>query len=312
MQTNTHAITLKSFAHYGHRVPPDSLGGVLKFVTPLVRQSIMMAYQGRSVTHGRQPNWLVAASDVRFVDVSGDDDTILYFEAPVLGEAANVFYRQHEFWPSKPAPEETGFDLLGSVINDVSAGNEDSDRFDLQLLERVAGFGKVCEKPFAEIAIDGPRNRAMTQPIVLFDHAQRLKAETPNPQRVRVVGKLDMIRRSNDNFALRLDDGQEIRGVTTQGTVADLVSLFDQRVVVTGYAIYRPSGHLLRVDAENVFPGDDESSFWSTIPLPRIEGIDMARIRTYQGKKSGVAAILGRWPGDETEEELLSMLKELG
>ncbi len=312
MKTNIHQITLKSFEHYGHRVPPDNLSNVLKFVRPLVRQSIMMAYQGRSATYGRQPSWLAAASDIRFIDVTGDEDTILHFEAPVLGEAADVFYRQQEFWPSKPSPEETGFDLLSGVVNDVSAGNQNSDRFDLQLLERVAGFGKVCEKPFAEIAIDGPRNHTMAQPIVLFNHAQQLRAETPDPQRVRVVGKLDMIRRSNDNFALRLDDGQEIRGVITQGTVADLRFLFDQRVVVTGYAIYRPSGYLLRVDAENVFSGEGESSFWSTIPLPRREDIDVTKIRNRQGKKVGAAAIFGQWPGDENEEDLLRGLRELG
>lgn len=312
METRIHSVTLRSYDHYGHRVPPDDLSDVLKYIRPLVRQSTMMAFQGRSIVRGKQPRWLDAASDVRFVDVSGDDETVLSFEVPLLGEAAEIFYRQQEFWPTKPAANETGFDLLGTVMNDVSADAKNSDRFDLQLLARIAGFGKACERPFETITVGGSRNNVITYPPELARKARRLQSETPNPQMVRVVGRLDMIRISNDTFALRLDDEQEVRGVITQGTAMDTAPLLDQRVVVIGTAIYRPSGHLLRVDAENILPGEHESPFWSRIPAPRRDAPTDELLRRRPDRKGGAAAVFGHWPGDESESELLAALKELG
>jgi hypothetical protein len=47
-------------------------------------------------------------------------------------------------------------------------------------------------------------------------------------------------------------------------------------------------------DADAVVPGHDGGVF-----------------RQPQGPRSGVNAIIGRWPGDETEEEIASALLEL-
>src|SRR5262245_18921539 len=80
--------------------------------------------------------------------------------------------------------------------------------------------------------------------------AHKLDLELPPPQRVRVVGRLDMIWQSRQSFVLTLDDGQEIRGVLVEGDVSSITGLFNQRVVVHGRAVYRPSGQLLRLDAE--------------------------------------------------------------
>ena len=70
------------------------------------------------------------------------------------------------------------------------------------------------------------------------ENARRLDSETPIPQRVRVVGTLDMIRMSSQGFELVLDDGTPARGVLIEGDMAALKSL-----AVTGPrpgpAIYR-------------------------------------------------------------------------
>jgi hypothetical protein len=34
-------------------------------------------------------------------------------------------------------------------------------------------------------------------------------------------------------------------------------------------------------------------------------------LRKPQGTKSGINAIIGKWPGDETEEEITAILEEL-
>lgn len=309
----TQTITLTSDHHYGRRLPPQALGPALTAIPTVVRQSISMAFRGRSRVRGPRPRWLKAASDIRFIDHLGDDASVLVFEAPTLGEAAEELYQQGEFWSSRPDPGLTGLDLFGNVIRDVAAHNEDSDRFDKSLLDKLAGFKSVLNGSFHDLRLD--TNRSNT-PLAVINHrvietAQEFKATTPSPQRVRVVGKLDMVRASTQSFALRLDDGQEVRGVLGSGSILEAAAHLNGRVLVLGRAIYRASGRLLRIDADEITAGEQESSVFSRIPAPRVRRWDTSSLRVPQGPKSGVAAILGQWPGDETDEEIDAWLEEI-
>ncbi len=127
-----HTIRLMGRAEYGSEAPPVPVGNLLRLIGPAVRRSILMGFLGRSRPPGRRPAWLVSASDIRFVGIDGghEGETILYFEAPRLGESADEMSRQQEFWRSRPPAEDTGLDLLCDILGDVSAHKTDSDRFD--------------------------------------------------------------------------------------------------------------------------------------------------------------------------------------
>ena len=311
MSHATQTITMTSDRHYGRRVPPDALGPTLTAIPTIVRQSISMAFLGRSSVRGPRPHWLQSASDIRFVGHGGDDDTTLFFEAPTLGEAAAELYQQQEFWPTRPAPSLTGLDLFGDVVRDVAAHNEDSDRFDKGLLGRLVGFKNVLDVMFRDFRIDTTRPdtpAAVLNSAVLLT-AQQFQVTTPLPQRVRVVGTLDLVRASTQSFALRLDDGQEVSGVLVSGSVVNTAAHLNSRVLVLGRAIYRASGKLLRIDADEIKSAGAGSSLWSRIPAPRTRHLDTTSLRVPQGPRSGVSAIIGRWPGDETDEEIATWLE---
>ena len=265
----TQTITLTSDQHYGRRLPPQALGHALNAIPTIVRQSIAMAFRARSLVRGPRPLWLKAASDLRFLDHQGDDETVLVFEAPMLGEAAAELYQQQEFWSTRPDPGRTGLDLLGDVLRDVAAHNEDSDRFDKSLLK------------------------------------------TPLPHRVRVAGTLDMVRASTQSFALRLDDGQEVRGVLLSGTILETALHLNQRVLVLGNAIYRASGRLLRIDADEITLAEDESPLFSRIPPAKKRRFDLDEILSQESHKKGFGAILGQWLGDETDDQVEQALLDI-
>jgi len=304
-------ITLTSGHHYGRRLPPQALGHALTAIPVVVRRSVSMAFRGRSNVRGPRPRWLEAAADLRFIEHEGDDASILYFEAPTLGEAASELYQQQEFWPTRPDPGLTGLDLFGDVVRDVAAHHEDSDRFDKSLLGKLVNFKNVLNGTFDEVRLDTTRpdrTAAVISPQVI-ETAQEFQATTPLPQRVRVVGALDMVRASTQSFALRLDDGQEVRGVLGSGSIVDTAAHLNRRVLVLGQAVYRTSGRLLRIDADEIRAADGEPSLWSRIPPPRTRRFDPSSLRVPQGPRSGVSAILGRWPGDETDEEIAAWLE---
>ena len=120
-----------------------------------------------------------------------------------------------------------------------------------------------------------------------------------------------MVRSSTQSFALRLDGGQEVQGDLVQGDINTLTALVGQPVLVLGRAVYRASGNVLRIEADEVQPATDRDRFFATLPKPRRRRFDVGQIVREQSHKKGVEAILGKWPGDETDEEIEQGLKDL-
>jgi hypothetical protein len=314
MNRPTQTITLTSDEHYGRELPSRTLGRALTAIPTVVRQSVSMAFRGHSGMRGPRPRWLEAAADLRFIDHTGDDESVLVFEAPTLGEAAPELYEQRESWPTRPDPGDTGLDLLGDVVRDVAAHNEDSDRFDRSLLGKLAGFEDVLRGGFRGIHL-GSTRRAAAPPAIITHEVVRTAREfqeaIPPPQRVRVVGTLDMVRPSTQSFAMHLDDGQEVRGVLVSGSIETAAACLGRRVLVLGRAIYRPSGQLLRIDADEIAAAEGESSIWSRVPAARTRRFDLRQVIREQSHKKGIGAIMGKWPGDETDEQIERALRDL-
>ena len=137
----------------------------------------------------------------------------------------------------------------------------------------------------------------------------RKELARPSPQRVRIVGTLRTLQPDTRSFGVVLDDGREIQGVLAD--TESIAPLLNQRVLALGTAVCRPSGQLLRVDAESVTASGDTGSFFSTIPKPHRKIFDLSETIREQQHKGGIAAIFGRWPGDETDEQVEAALREL-
>ena len=125
------------------------------------------------------------------------------------------------------------------------------------------------------------------------------------------MGQLDGLVASTQRFSVLLDSGEKITGNFADDQVDAMQEHWRKRVLVLGTAIYRASGRLLRIDAEAVKLGENESTVFSRMPSPPGTRIDTSKLRKPQGSKSGINAIIGKWPGEETEEEITAILEEL-
>jgi hypothetical protein len=308
-------ITLSGPEGYGKRIPPERIGPLLTQISPAIRRAVRMRFLNRSTNPGRRPSWLQAASDIRFVDYSGNDATVLHFEAPTFGEAAAELYEQGQLWLTRPKPDFTGFDLLAEVIGEIVSRNRDSDAFDRPLLTQMQRFHGVFDKHIDRLMLGELAWTPSRPPVVnheLVSAASELRAATPMPRRVRVVGVLDMLWESRQGFSLRLSgEPAEVRGVLLEGEIAALRDLFSHQVVVEGKAVYRPSGRVLRVDAEKVMAANGEAGIWGSIPPPLAAPMDRHDFRERQDLQTGVNAIIGHWPGDETDEQVYATLERI-
>lgn len=129
------------------------------------------------------------------------------------------------------------------------------------------------------------------------------------PRKVRLAGRFDLIRYSDCGFTLVLEDGSKVHGTARELGAEVLREGFGKHVVVTGLAEFRPSGRILRVDADLVEPATaSDLKIFSVAPRPLLAAPAPGRS---QEKKRGLSALLGEWPGEEPLDVLLTQLKSL-
>lgn len=304
-------VRLTSQRHFGKRLPRHA-GQMIDAITDLAPRAAAMAFRGRS--HGRRPAWLKAATDVRFIGHDGEDETNLHFEAPVFGEAAPQEYGQGELWPSRPAATDTGFELFADLLQDLTQGNRDSDRYDRSILKQLFGLRRLFSSSlFASLEVESLRScEHKSKPFTLetIGTVKSFYQSTPGPRRVKIYGTLDMIRASTQRFGLKLQSGEEAAGILTVGDVREFQGLLGKPAVIFGKAIYRPSGRLLRIDADKVVAGTDADQFFGKIPSG-IRTEPQARSQRPSITPLGIESIFGKWPGQETDEQIEAALKRL-
>jgi hypothetical protein len=275
-----------------------------------------MSFRGSSRRRGRRPAWIRRAADVRFVDVSAgaEEDTILHFTAPPFGEVAEEVYRQGQLFDALPSQSDSAFDVMGDTIHDVATRRKNSDRFDVGVLQRIEGFSEPVFHGVDEIACFGGRLPVAQPPRIdrqLTTAAADLYMETPEPIRIRVSGKLDMLRVSDKVFTLILGDGQRVRGIWLGDSVSAIRHYLDQVVVVNGVASYRPAGSLLRIDVETIDQASSSDRLFSKIPASTATAARHATFFRNQTPSIGMKAVFGKWPGDETDSEVSDTLAEI-
>jgi len=142
---------------------------------------------------------------------------------------------------------------------------------------------------------------------------RRSRLSGADGQCVRIAGTLDALQHSDRMFTLIPESGVQVRGVVASETIdlAALAALSGRKVLVSGLASLRPSGSLLRVEAERIEPAEEHDvALWSALPRPIFGGpLDERSLRQPQGPRTGVGAILGPLPGGESDEEIIEALE---
>ena len=312
-----HTVELRGAAGDGAEVRPETAGYLLVRLHELVRDSIRMGVLHSSRRQGRPIKELAPAwEEIRFKGQSDglNGATLLHYMAPRLQDAAAGLFAQGRLFDDVVAADDTGFDLAGRMLADVADRRKNSLRFDSPILERVIKFSKVIQKGVDTLHLSGHKLNELRCTDInaeVIASAQTLYQETPAPHRVRVAGRLDMIRVSDRVFELVLPGEQRIRAIWTATGVVHLKDYLTQDILIEGSAIYRPSGSLLRIDAESILPATQQDMFFAHVPQAPTRTLDVGDLYRRQTEKNGVNTIWATWDGEETEEELLAALEEI-
>ena len=129
---------------------------------------------------------------------------------------------------------------------------------------------------------------------------------------MRLCGKLDMLGVSRKVMGLYCEDGTLVTALwNAEDFTNGLAGYLDKDVVIEGLAAFRPSGKLLRIDADAINLAGAQDSFFSRLPLAGAVVDHGLAVRVRLGQ-SAYSSLLGMIPGEETDEEFILALEEMG
>lgn len=299
----------------GAKPRPELIGPVLGRVRGTLLDSVRMGFLHSSHARGRIPACLQRAAEVRFIGHAAgqDDSTLLRFEVPQFGSVAAELFEQGQLWSSGPKPEQTAFELLAESLHDVRNLARNSERFDHALLRRFAGYHGLLRHGLESITLpDAGVAECERIDETLSAAAKSLFLETPPAKRVRLCGRLDLLGVSKRVMGLFLEDGAAVTAVWIADGFVDLASFLDKQVVIEGLAEFRPSGTLLRVDADAIRDAGAADASFSMLPLPEVRRSYQKMAASVRPGQKPYASIFGLIPGEESDEVFAAAVAALG
>jgi hypothetical protein len=204
-----------------------------------------------------------------------------------------------------PAPEQTAFELLGAALNDIATRSEESNRFDPGLLRRIAGYRPIFAKGLSRIVLpDVVAARPSQFDMDVIKSAHALVDVTPPSHRVRVSGRLDLMGVSQGVIKIHLASGAVVTALWDgKEPIDELRSLLNRDVVCEGMGVFRPSGTLLRIDADAMAAAGAGDTGFSVMPRAPKLGDIKRQLLLKTGEASAYGALLGSIPAEESDED---------
>lgn len=301
-----HTVTLTGDAVESEGISGHLLRDLFDVLVQGAEQSLRFRLEGRSTARGTQPAWLRAASDFRMVELHrGQRMRSLKLEATSLVESMPGKFVQGQLFEDLD-PRRSPLELFEDALEEALEAKADSGAFDQPLLKTCADFRVLLGAGLDSVEIKNGRTVRVDRDSI--ENVLRLAQVEYAQRRVRLAGRLDIIRYSDCRFTLVLANGEKVPGTAKELGAEALREGFGKNVVITGTAEFKPSGRLLRVEADFVEPAtENEMRLFASVPRPLLA----PAIAPAHGEKQGLAALLGQWPGEEPVEELLEQLRQL-
>lgn len=272
--------------------------------------ALQIRLKGISLTRGRKK---VSLQDALKVSLTGikEGSTILCLETEKF-EKTLQSYQTDIFRAESQAelPNETPISLFIKTFQNALTDDDHQDLLDKPLLRELKNLKKAF---FNEEETMIFSNQGSLPDLQLtqkdFKKIKVLEDEIPDPQHVVLNGVVELLQFSTLKVKIKTEEGIVDGFLADDLSSEDIASFWGKEVTITGTSHFKPRGKSV-IEIERVFePGEGDSYFSKR---PKSETVEMQLERQIREKGSNpLAEIIGRWPGDETDEEFEQMLKAL-
>jgi hypothetical protein len=275
--------------------------------------ALRLSVEGASKKRGKIPEWLKKSLDLTVTGIS-KGSTILEVEAPTLLESAPDQVQQQDLWYTRPEPEDTPLSIFSRSVLDATSENTESEYYDQGVLSSLLSFKPVLNKYLDKIEISSnerPKESFSLEPVDM-EKISRLRRSIKEPHAVIISGLFNLIEHSERRFQLIQDDGSKLLGKVEPDFISeeDMRSFWGKKVTVKGTAYFNPSGKVRLIDAQIIKNFEPGEQVFDIVPERELPKEIVYALETKREGKSPFLSIWGKWPGEESIEDLLFTLKE--
>jgi hypothetical protein len=295
-------------------IPVVEFKEIIDFLLKGCDRVLRLIIEGRSIKSGKNPDWLKKSLNFIITGIT-TGSTLLQLEAPVLGESVPEHFKQKTLWDDLELvkPGDTSLTLLSKAISDAASENMESYYFDANVLDALLSF-KSITKNSKELIINSKTKKEDSFKVSNMEikKIKKLKIEIPKPHTTVLSGFFNLIEHSNQRFQLKLPDGRNINGIVDPSYVdfEKMRELWGRRVTIKGKAYYKPSGNLRSIEAQLISPSGEGDEILEKIPQKQKNFKFYEDFLTERNANKSLEKIWGKWPGDESIDELLNALEE--
>ena len=315
MNKRCYELRVSGLPEVAGQIKASHLQRVVEALAKTAHRATRLLATGAGSGRGRSPRWLDAAVDFTVTGLRSGS-TVIAMEAPRLADAAPDSFSQGDFWLLEPrvGPEDTALDVASLAIEEAKTADSPGNRFDSSVLEAILLFQRASGVSDARYELIPDGSASPHASFALEDSTcERIReraSRIPDPKAVVVTGVLDEIKHGAGRFRLILGDGSQILGrVGSDSLVESLRSHWGKPATVAGRVHFKANGQPRLIEARRISARTGGDSVFCELPAaePRL-ALDHSIPRRSRRRGFGVAGLAGRWPGDETIEELMDQL----
>lgn len=272
---------------------------------------LRLVVEGSSLKRGKSPKWLDNALNLEITGIS-KGSTVLNINAPTFQESMPDYFSQKKFWKPKLIPDDTAISLFSKSMSDIFSGNLESDLYDYNVLQSLNSFKNILKKHVRELNITSQSKRSDNCRIggEEIKKIGEVKVKIPESRVVALSGFFNLIEHEHSRFQLKLNNEQSVEGYLDPKFVdiEDMRSLWGKKVTVRGKALFKPSGKIHSIDAQKVRPFETGDEILGKALQAQTQFKFSEEFTHKQNAQAALKKIWGKWPGEESIEEILEAL----
>ncbi|MFM7022839.1 MAG: hypothetical protein ACKOXB_07650 [Flavobacteriales bacterium] len=264
---------------------------------------------------GRDPEWIEKSLDFSLSGIK-KGSTILEINAPdlsfVLGSYQQPLFDELQIGDDG-LKKQTAISLAMSAYERVLDKNADISGFDKNLLKAMVGFNKLFQGnkgEFIDLRIPSEHKKIKLVPKKL-KQIEVIEESTPPDQRIKITGKLEMLRHSNNQMELVTINGK-IKAFLGSDSIKTAAAFFGKDVTVDGIAHFNPKGKVVSFEIIEIHSADKAASYFQNNPIAIQEQLDLSILLEEQNFKGANKSKFNQLIDElDIQDDLDSLLESL-
>ncbi len=292
----------------------DRLNLLTKSIKNIATKALMLEIRGFSdITPDKH---LKKALEMRLQSLVGNekDGTSMTIDCNLFSETIKGL-QLDIFKPKEQLLEATPMALVINSFHSALSENQNEADIDKPLLKSLLNFKKnfISDNEIFYLA-----NRGTVPEVRLtkndFQKISLLEESIPEPNKVIVNGQLDEIKISKGRLGLQTEKGIVTVIAKNKTVLNTILEFIGKEITISGLAHYKPNGQVSFVEVKEFGKPNATDKYFSKKPNAMTAKQQLLfQVKQGKGSKSfeALKAMVGMWPGDETDEEFEQLLKEI-